>query len=125
MAIKIPSKLTESGYRYEVGMPEPTSKMERKEDGTISCIVSFDSSAVSEYIRGAARDMSEKIDAVIMDELMRINGYVPERTCKVVGTVRNARGEYEHELSCGHTAVTRYVDAPNYCEECGCRVVNE
>ena len=62
-----------------------------------------------------------------------INGekYVPERTCHLIGTIYQkyeggyAGFEYEHELSCGHVAIDSYGDTPNYCPNCGAKVVEE
>lgn len=53
--------------------------------------------------------------------------YVPERTCRVVSTIRYdweggyAGTEYETELSCGHKYTDDYGNPPNYCPDCGAR----
>ena len=51
------------------------------------------------------------------------------RTCKPIGTIRYdyeggyAGFEYETELSCGHKWRDSYGDYPNYCPNCGAKVV--
>lgn len=53
----------------------------------------------------------------------------PERTCHVVSTIRYdyeggyAGVEYVTKLSCGHKHTDSYGDAPNFCSECGARVI--
>lgn len=51
-------------------------------------------------------------------------------TCHVVGTT-SEEGLYDgltifrHELSCGHTCETVWLEPPAYCDECGARVVRD
>lgn len=51
-------------------------------------------------------------------------------TCHVVGTT-SEEGLYDgltifrHELSCGHTCETVWLEPPAYCDECGARVVSD
>lgn len=65
----------------------------------------------------------------VHDPLKRTR-YVRERKCQVVSTIQHESYiegqtvfEYEHELSCGHIATSGYKAPPNYCFECGARVV--
>lgn len=50
-----------------------------------------------------------------------------ERTCELDGTIKwdwGTPGPYwQHELSCGHVVTTTEPEPPNYCEECGAKVV--
>lgn len=49
-----------------------------------------------------------------------------ERTCTCEGSIFDeGLGEFVHDLSCGHTAYTHFQDLPNYCDECGARVVGD
>lgn len=54
-----------------------------------------------------------------------------ERTCKPIGTIRYdyeggyAGFEYETELSCGHIWRDTYGDYPEYCPNCGRKVVDK
>lgn len=51
-------------------------------------------------------------------------------TCHLVGTT-SEEGLYDgltifrHELSCGHTCETVWLEPPAYCDECGARLVDD
>lgn len=48
-----------------------------------------------------------------------------ERTCEEYGSVRvwQSCNVWSHELSCGHEVDTLDSEPPNYCPNCGCKVV--
>lgn len=50
-------------------------------------------------------------------------------TCHVVGTISQdwsgGSTVYVHKLSCGHTRETSMPEPPEYCDECGARVVDD
>ena len=50
-----------------------------------------------------------------------------ERTCKEFGSVRvwQSCNVWLHELSCGHEVDTLENEPPNYCPNCGAKVVSE
>lgn len=50
--------------------------------------------------------------------------YVPERTCSVRESYHDVDGSW-HYLTCGHRADTWLDDPPEYCPNCGARVVKE
>ena len=55
--------------------------------------------------------------------------YVPERTCQVESSFLNDFTSmyecwYEFELSCGHLIKSGEKNPPNYCEECGAKVID-
>lgn len=60
----------------------------------------------------------------------RILAELIDPTCHVVGTT-SEEGLYDgltifrHELSCGHTCETVWLEPPAYCDECGARVVSD
>ena len=76
-------------------------------------------------------------DALMMEEAAdtieslrdRLQADATGGTCKVNGTTlwdwewADYVAYYEHELSCGHTAITMEQEPPNYCDECGAKVV--
>lgn len=49
--------------------------------------------------------------------------------CHLVGTTlqtwTDGTQAFYHELSCGHTCETVWAKPPEYCEECGARVVDD
>lgn len=53
--------------------------------------------------------------------------YVPERTCHVIGhRLHCDEGDEEWLLSCGHEVINESDEyPPNYCDECGAKVVDE
>lgn len=50
-------------------------------------------------------------------------------TCYVIGTTSQDWSDgstvYTHDLSCGHTCRTDWLEHPAYCDECGARVVDD
>lgn len=50
-------------------------------------------------------------------------------TCHLVGTTlqtwTDGTHAFHHELSCGHTCETIWAKPPEYCDECGARVVDD
>ena len=60
----------------------------------------------------------------------RILADLIDPTCHLVGTT-SEEGLYDgltifrHELSCGHTCETVWLEPPAYCDECGARVVDD
>lgn len=123
MAIKLPKDFIESDYRFTAFVPKPKIETEKKPDGSFSMYASYDASEVRDLAQRLANDMNEKLSAELIDELLRLNGYVPERTCHVVARYEaRSRAEIGRErvkLSCGHVAERH----SNYCAECGARVI--
>ena len=83
MAIKLPKDFIESDYRFEVCVPQPVIETEKKPDGSFKLYVKYDASLIDGFVKDMARDMNEKLSAELIDELLRLNGYVPERTVKL------------------------------------------
>ena len=50
-------------------------------------------------------------------------------TCHVVGTISmdwsDGSTVYIHKMSCGHTRETSLPEPPEYCDECGARLVSD
>ena len=66
-------------------------------------------------------------DRVRRDTWNRIADIV-DPTCHLVGTTSeddlfDGLTIFRHELSCGHTCETVWLEPPAYCDECGARVV--
>lgn len=65
----------------------------------------------------------------LLAEIRAINDeWAQERTCRVDGSISydwtGASTTYEHNLTCGHMVTTDDPEPPNYCPECGARVVS-
>lgn len=63
-------------------------------------------------------------------ELLAMVADLIDPTCHLVGTT-SEEGLYDgltifrHELSCGHTCETVWLEPPAYCDVCGARVVDD
>lgn len=63
-------------------------------------------------------------------ELLAMLADLIDPTCHLVGTT-SEEGLYDgltifrHELSCGHTCETVWLEPPAYCDVCGARVVSD
>lgn len=67
-------------------------------------------------------------NAMTPDELTEAWNTRAERTCELDGTISwewqaASTTFYTHSLSCGHDVTTTEQEPPNYCEECGAKVV--
>ncbi|MBQ9784276.1 MAG: hypothetical protein IJW29_02125 [Clostridia bacterium] len=86
----------------------------------------------SRFIVGFIEALGLETRANVGECLLRLADLIEpeERTCHVVSTIQREyyiEGqvvfEYETKLSCGHKFSDDYGDAPNYCPNCGLRVI--
>ena len=96
---------------------EPTTTVEQY--GT-NVRVTQDWSSVLDKI---ARDIAYRIDEATLARL----GYVKQRTCHVESSIIDTYeyNRWEYELSCGHVIIWEDSEPPNYCPDCGRKVVVE
>lgn len=128
MAIKVPDNFRPSDYGIELSIPKPDMECKKNEDGSFSLYVRYTYDGISDIVREAAREIYDKMEAELIDELLRLNGYVPERTCEnlatrkddfacsvceceVVGCMVDDFGSFDNPLLFG------------YCPNCGAKVV--
>lgn len=128
---RLPESFVRSGYKCECEIPEIKYSIKKLDNRDFSFIASFDQDEVTSFIKNTANDMSEKLDKAVLDELATLNGYVLERTCKVIEELYDeALDMYFFRLSCGAVvkSLTRTTlgrnTAPNYCQHCGAKVIN-
>ena len=120
MAIKVPDNFRQSDYGLTISIPKPDIECEKNEHGSFGLRVGYNFDCISDIAREAAREMYDKIEAEMMDELLRLNGYVPERTCRYESTDRCT-----HVCtSCGREVETLHLGY-NYCPSCGAKVVKQ
>lgn len=130
MAIKLPKELIESGYKFEACIPAPRFEMEKNANGSISCFAKYDTSELFDLPQRIARDINEKIDAALIDELLRLNGYVPEKTCRMEyskergGVFCSNCGEEMNAYTCEWYDAEPIEYSYPFCYECGAKVVN-
>ena len=119
MAIKVPDNFRPSDYGVEISIPKPDIECRKSKDGSFSLYARYNCD-ISDFVREAAREMYDKIEAELMDELLRLNGYVPERTCRF-------RNDGHGILWCDAEGcdyeMDDYFPIPNYCPSCGAKVV--
>ena len=121
MAIKVPDNFRPSDYGVEISIPKPDMECRKNEDGSFSLYAVY-TCDISDSVREAAREIYEKMEADLIDELLRLNGYVPERTCTRERTEQYEFGIYDY-LSCGHVSMRQCSEATRYCAHCGAKVV--
>ena len=126
MAIKVPDNFRPSDYGIELSVPKPDMECRKNKDGSFSLYARY-SCDMSEFAREAAREMNDKMESELIDELLRVNGYVPERTCR--NTTRHRYYGFEcseckwsaHEPNDYGNDVN--FDDFDYCPKCGAKVV--
>ena len=131
MAIKVPDNFRQSDYGLTISIPKPDIECEKNEDGSFVMRVGYNFDCISDFAREAAREMYDKIEAELMDELLRMNGYVPERTChKELMTTEDYAGTEVYCFGCSECGeflsypdCYGLYDGPNYCSNCGAKVV--
>lgn len=75
-------------------------------------------------------EVSEVVRPTSEVELLAMVADLIGPTCHLVGTT-SEEGLYDgltifrHELSCGHTCETVWLEPPAYCDVCGARVVSD
>ena len=126
MAIKVPDKFRPSDYGVKISIPKPDIECRKNEDGSFSMYAGYSCDSISDLVREAAREIEDKMEAELIDELLRMNGYVPERTCRAVDGI-----EYDDlldiwtvKLSCGHVVHPSHSYVPAFCEVCGAKVMS-
>lgn len=128
MAIKLPKDIIESGYRFESGFPQPVIETEKESDGSFKVYAKYDASLISKCVEDMARDMNEKLGAELIDELLRLNGYVPEHTCRMEPgkhgyPICSSCGEEMNAYTCEWCEPMEY--SYPFCYQCGARVIKE
>ena len=137
MAIKVPDNFRPSDYGIRLSIPKPDMECRKNEDGSFSLYARY-SSDISDFAREAAREMNDKMEAELIDELLRMNGYVPERTCHVKQAYFHNCSELDNLMegiafspedtvacicdSCGMDWRFDRGIRPNYCPNCGAKV---
>ena len=81
MAIKVPDNFRPSDYCVEISIPKPDMECRKNADGSFSLYARYICDGISDIVREAAREINDKMEAELIDELLRLNGYVLERTC--------------------------------------------
>lgn len=118
MTIRIPDSLRDTEINIGVEIPQPEIRMEKNKDGSMSLSAHYDMCDISEFAWCVAKELNDDIEKAFIEDLLELNGYIKERTCKAVfnGTHRG----YNPRLYCSECG-TELVG--KYCYECGAKVV--
>lgn len=128
--VKLPKDFIAAGYEFDVAIPSAKFETARTPEGSVVFRVGYETNAIEEFTQQVAHEMNKKVEAAIMDELLRLNGYAPERTCRMEYNERK-RGVY---CSCCGKRMSSFVcndygDEKEYtypfCCMCGARVVDD
>lgn len=125
--IKVPDNFRPSDCGIKLSIQNPVMEPKKNDDGSFSLRAGYAYKDVSDFVREAAREMNEKMEAELIDELLRLNGYVPERMCK-------AERDYDAmdngipdcriwKCSCGESFPFWRGLNPCFCPNCGAKVV--
>lgn len=119
--IKVPDNFRPSDYGIKLSIPNPVIESSKNKDGSFDMHVGY-SCDISDLVRKAAREMNDKMEAELIDELLMLNGYVPKRTC-------HFRNDGHGILWCDAQGcdyeMDDYLPIPKYCPNCGAKVVSE
>lgn len=83
----------------------------------------------AEQVRDANMKDEPTVFGMTLDEILQMikRDAERDRTCELDGTIKWDHGTpgpyWQHELSCGHVITTTEPEPPNYCEECGAKIV--
>ena len=110
--IKLPKDFIAADYKFDFAIPKEKVETVKTPEGFIFR-AGYEANEIQKFIQYVAHEMNEKIEVVIMDELLRLNGYVPERTCKIIFK-RDRFGL----CSCGQGIFSDMI----YCSRCGAKV---
>lgn len=118
MTIRIPEALRDAEINVSVELPKPKIATNADKDGSLSLSASYDMGEIDKLARNAARALNEEVDSKIIEELLELNGYVKERTCKYIWDKRDRVWKCSE---CGGPEPSS--DRVNYCCDCGAKVV--
>lgn len=129
MAIKLPEELIGS-IEFDSSLPEMKMSSHKNEDGSMSITYGYDAYAIHDYVNMIAREMNEKIEGALMDELMTMNGYAKEKTTYVDHMKSGTLYDVYRYTCCGYEHSESRTDAGaseipmNFCPSCGAKVVD-
>lgn len=120
--IKLPKDFIAAGYKFDAGILSPKFETAMTPDGSTVFRAGYETNEVEEFAQNFARKITERVDAAIIDELLRLNGYVPEKTCKRKHVTYTASGRIREFLTCGHVFEHSCSGEVIYCPYCGAKV---
>ena len=124
--IKLPKDFIAADYKFDFVIPIAKLETVKTSEGFEFRAV-YEDNEVQEFIQHATHEMNEKVEAAIMDELLRLNGYVPELTCQMVsksgGVYCSNCNERMDDYTCDWFFNEAMEYSYPYCYNCGAKVV--
>lgn len=128
--IKLPKDFIAAGYEFDAAIPSAKFETARTPEGSFVFRAGYGMNEIEEFTRQFAHEMNKKVEAAIMDELLRLNGYVPERTCTFSECwgddplpTCSACGWKAEEEDCVFGSDMKIKYYGKFCKECGAKVV--
>ena len=81
--VKLPKDFIATDYEFDTAIPSAKFETARTPEGSVVLRARYEPNEIEEFAQKVAIEMTEKVEAAIMDELLRLNGYVPECTCQI------------------------------------------
>lgn len=135
MAIRIPESLRDAEVNISVDLPKPKITTKADKDGSLSLSASYDMGEIDKLARRAAKELNEKVENAVIEELLELNGYV--KGCSMERTCRMEYDNSKHGVYCSHCGERmdvytweHHVDGTAgylypFCYWCGSKVVQE
>ena len=127
--IKLPKDFNNVDYKFETAIPNAKLEAERAPGGSYILRVGYEPNEIEEFAQEVAIEMTEKVEAAIMNKLLRLNGYVPECTCQIKKRhCTNCNCEindraYFKKVVFDDGSWTADSRTANFCPSCGAKVV--
>lgn len=126
--IKLPKDFNSVDYKFETAIPNAKLEAERAPDGSYIIRAWYEPNEIEEFAQEVAIEMTEKVEAAIMNELLKLNGYVPECTCQIKNRYCtncnceiNNRAYFKKVVFDGGSWTNSCT--ANFCPNCGAKVV--
>lgn len=121
--IKLPKDFITADYKFDSVIPITKLETVKTSEG-FDFRIMYETNEVQEFVQHAVHEMNEKVETAIMDELLRLNGYVPERTCHSVVVECNDGLLPPFRVFCSECE-DEWGFTPVYCPNCGAKVVKK
>ena len=127
--IKLPKDFINTDYKFETAIPNAKLEAERTPGGSYIFHAWYEPNEIEEFAQEVAIEMTEKVEVAIMNELLKLNGYVPERTCQIknhhctnCNCEINDRAFFK-KIMFDDGSWTADSRTANFCPNCGAKVV--
>lgn len=125
--IKLPEDFIAAEYEFDSAIPTMKLEMGKAANDSVVLRASCGMNEIEKFARQAAREINTKVEAAIMDELLKLNGYIPKRACQMVfksdGVYCSNCNERMDDYTCDWLFNRAMEYSYPYCYNCGTKVV--